>query len=227
MVECDSNPSEISLQDQLICTETFIPFFRALQCQLSLTRLQLAGNQIGNSGFIQLGVSLRTLPNVTLLDVSLNDITVEGLNGFVEQLTSKSGDEVDVASSVGQPLSRLCDLNLSYNSLGDDIGSALTKLLAQCVSLSSLALDACKLTSGFKTGEWMADKQGKVQNGMLLLYNGMIHWLLMLLTSIQWHDSVASCVAVVCHILSPLEFWLTATVGDGLFYDFLYVYQVF
>lgn len=161
-VESDPNPNEMSLQDQLISSETFIPFLRALQCQLCLSKLQLSGNQLGNIGFIQLGVSLHTLPNVACLDVSLNGITAEGLKGFVEEITGRNAGEVDAVSSVGQPLNRLCDLNLSYNSLGDDCRHALMKLLAHCVSLSALTIDACKLTSGFKAGKSMTSDQGKV-----------------------------------------------------------------
>ena len=67
-----------------------LPLFRALQCHEQLTKLQLPGNRLGDSGLQHLASAASSLPNLAVLDVRANAITALGLDFLVAVVDNRN-----------------------------------------------------------------------------------------------------------------------------------------
>ncbi|XP_038644645.1 tonsoku-like protein [Scyliorhinus canicula] len=119
--------------------EHLTPMLRALKLQTATRRLCLSANRLGDDAMDELLASLVTMPNLTLLDLSSNCITHEGLRKLCDPSTP----------SRDTPFQSLEELNLSLNPLGDGSSQLIASLIRSCPRLSTLKLQACGLTAKF------------------------------------------------------------------------------
>uniref|UniRef100_A0A452HRP4 Tonsoku-like protein n=1 Tax=Gopherus agassizii TaxID=38772 RepID=A0A452HRP4_9SAUR len=113
------------------------PLLRALKLQTCIRQLRLAGNGLADGLATELLVTLGTMPGLTLLDLSANQLGAEGLHtlaaGLPAQMAFQSLEELD----------------LSLNPLGDSSSQALACLVQACPVLTTLRLQACGFTGAF------------------------------------------------------------------------------
>ena len=83
---CQNTTSSLSLANHALSSKHCTPLFLALQCQYSLKKLLLPGNRITDSAISHLTGALGSLPNLSHLDLSGNEISQEGLKVFHEVL---------------------------------------------------------------------------------------------------------------------------------------------
>ncbi|XP_041040487.1 tonsoku-like protein isoform X1 [Carcharodon carcharias] len=138
---CDTqeNSTCFRLSNLSLSTEHLTPILRALKLQTTTRQLCLSGNRLGDAAVDELLASLVTMPNLTLLDLSSNQITHEGLRKLCEPS----------APSRESPFQSLEELNLSLNPLGDGSSQFIASLIRSCPLLSTLKLQACGLTAKF------------------------------------------------------------------------------
>ncbi|XP_067825223.1 tonsoku-like protein [Heptranchias perlo] len=115
------------------------PILRALKLQTATRELRLSANRLGDAAMDELLASLATMPNLTLLDLSSNQITHEGLKRLCDP-SRLSGES---------PFQSLEELNLSLNPLGNSSSQFIASLIKSCPVLSTLKLQACGLTAKF------------------------------------------------------------------------------
>ncbi|XP_072911291.1 tonsoku-like protein isoform X1 [Hemitrygon akajei] len=117
--------------------ERLTPVLRALRHHTATRHLRLSGNRLTDSAAEELLGSLVTMPNLTLLDVSSNQITALGLRKLSEG-----------AQRPGEPaFQNLQELDLSLNPLGESSSQPLASLITACPVLSTLRLQGCSLTA--------------------------------------------------------------------------------
>uniref|UniRef100_A0A8C4VFN1 Tonsoku-like protein n=1 Tax=Gopherus evgoodei TaxID=1825980 RepID=A0A8C4VFN1_9SAUR len=113
------------------------PLLRALKLQTCIRQLRLAGNGLADGLATELLATLGTMPGLTLLDLSANQLGAEGLHtlaaGLPAQMAFQSLEELD----------------LSLNPLGDSSSQALACLIQACPVLTTLRLQACGFTGAF------------------------------------------------------------------------------
>lgn len=124
------NLSNIHLQKQQI-----IPIFRSLNRENTLQVIDLSGCMLLNDGVHQLSSSLPSLNQLKSLNLSLNNITSEGIQ-YIANIF------IDQPKTI---LENLYDLNLSYNLISDDSLRPLTKILSN-TKIKKLNLCACNFT---------------------------------------------------------------------------------
>ncbi|XP_069771242.1 tonsoku-like protein [Narcine bancroftii] len=113
------------------------PVLRALRLHTVIRELRLSANRLSDDVMDELLGSLVTMPNLTLLDLSSNQITGQGLRKLSE----------GARCSTNTPFQNLQELDLSLNPLGEGSCQALALLITACPVLSSLRLQACGLTA--------------------------------------------------------------------------------
>ncbi|XP_046384165.1 tonsoku-like protein [Ischnura elegans] len=106
---------------------------------VSVRRLSLASNNIGDAGLKLLCSGLSAMPNLVVLDLSCNGITVIGLSHWATMLSDQQ--------NASCPLQVLAELNLSYNPIKDAGFSHLVTILNSLMSLTSLSLSDCCLSA--------------------------------------------------------------------------------
>ncbi|XP_038644646.1 tonsoku-like protein [Scyliorhinus canicula] len=139
ILQLQENGSSIDLSNLSLNKEHLTPILRALKLQNATRRLCLSANRLGDDAMDELLASLVTMPNLTLLDLSSNCITHEGLRKLCDPSTS----------SRDTPFQSLEELNLSLNPLGDGSSQLIASLIRSCPRLSTLKLQACGLTARF------------------------------------------------------------------------------
>uniref|UniRef100_A0A8D0L632 NF-kappa-B inhibitor-like protein 2 n=1 Tax=Sphenodon punctatus TaxID=8508 RepID=A0A8D0L632_SPHPU len=113
------------------------PLLRALKLQTSIRQLRLSGTGLDDSTVGELLATIGTMPSLTLLDLSANQLGTEGLHKL----------------GAGPPghtaFQSLEELDLSLNPLGDGCSQFLASLLQACPVLSTLRLQGCGFTMAF------------------------------------------------------------------------------
>ncbi|XP_061700223.1 tonsoku-like protein [Syngnathoides biaculeatus] len=122
-----------------LASSSLAALLRALKLQASLTELRLSGNRLNDNLLADLVATAVTMPRLSLLDISANQVTGEGLE--------KAASTIKGLSHPAFPC--LKELNLSLNLLGDNISESLSSLLSSCPVLAELSLQGCGLTSRF------------------------------------------------------------------------------
>ncbi|XP_055506007.1 tonsoku-like protein [Leucoraja erinacea] len=118
-------------------TERLAPLLRSLRLHTAMRELRLAATRLAPPALETLLATLLTLPNLTLLDLSDNLISGPGLRELSE----------GVRRSAQPPFQSLRELNLSLNPLGEGSWQSLAVLLECCPVLTTLRLQACRLTT--------------------------------------------------------------------------------
>ncbi|XP_068789657.1 tonsoku-like protein [Struthio camelus] len=113
------------------------PLLRALKLQAPLRQLRLAGSGLADGAAAELLAALSTMPGLTLLDLSGNQLSAQGLQHLVPQLPGPAAFQ------------SLEELDLSLNPLGDASCRPLALLLQACPVLTTLRLQACGFAAGF------------------------------------------------------------------------------
>ncbi|XP_037747752.1 tonsoku-like protein isoform X1 [Chelonia mydas] len=113
------------------------PLLRALKLQTSIRQLRLAGNGLADGLAAELLAMLGTMPSLTLLDLSANQLGAEGLRTLAAGLPAQTAFQ------------SLEELDLSLNPLGDGSSQALACLVQACPILTTLRLQACGFTGAF------------------------------------------------------------------------------
>ncbi|XP_067872344.1 tonsoku-like protein isoform X2 [Heterodontus francisci] len=139
ILQLQENGSSIDLSNLSLTKENLTPILRALKLQTVTRELHLSANRLGDEAMDELLASLVTMPNLTLLDLSSNHITHDGLRKLCDA-TRLSRDT---------PFQNLEELNLSLNPLGDSSSQFIASLVRSCPVLSTLKLQACSLTAKF------------------------------------------------------------------------------
>ncbi|XP_075050677.1 tonsoku-like protein [Mixophyes fleayi] len=124
----------LSLRARDLC-----PLIRSLKLQSSLRQLHLSGNVLGDLEVEELLGMLGTMPNLTHLNLSCNQLTHEG----IRKLVPAPGTQDNKA------FENLEELDLSMNPLGDGLSQPLASLVHHCPVLSTLHLQACQLSTKF------------------------------------------------------------------------------
>ncbi|XP_030076066.1 tonsoku-like protein [Microcaecilia unicolor] len=138
-MEQQENSQSLTLRNFCLHPPNLVPLFRSLKLQTSIRQLEFSGNCIDDTMAEELLATVSTMPNLTLLDLSSNQITHEGLKKFCP-----------VAGISNQNIFKnLEELNLSINPLGDSCSQFLASLIKSCPVLSTLRLQACGLTAKF------------------------------------------------------------------------------
>ncbi|XP_078060152.1 tonsoku-like protein isoform X2 [Mustelus asterias] len=137
--ETQENSTCFRLSNLSLNKEQLTPILRALKLQTSTRQLCLAANRLGDDAMEELLASLVTMPKLTLLDLSSNQITYEGLKKLSEAR----------AASTEPPFPGLEELNLSLNPLGNGSSQLIASLIRSCPLLSTLKLQACGLSARF------------------------------------------------------------------------------
>uniref|UniRef100_A0A674I100 Tonsoku-like protein n=1 Tax=Terrapene triunguis TaxID=2587831 RepID=A0A674I100_9SAUR len=159
------------------------PLLRALKLQTCIRQLRLAGNGLADGLATELLATLGTMPGLTLLDLSANQLGAEGLRTLVAGLPAQMAFQ------------SLEELDLSLNPLGDSSSQALACLVQACPVLTTLRLQACGFTGAF------------LQHHRLLLANRAVH----LKTLALSHNALGSTGlelllrSLPCATLSQLE----------------------
>nr|XP_032637795.1 tonsoku-like protein isoform X1 [Chelonoidis abingdonii] len=113
------------------------PLLRALKLQTCIRQLRLAGNGLADGLATELRATLGTMPGLTLLDLSANQLGAEGLHTLATGLPAQTAFQ------------SLEELDLSLNPLGDNSSQALACLVQACPVLTTLRLQACGFTGAF------------------------------------------------------------------------------
>ncbi|XP_059579640.1 tonsoku-like protein isoform X2 [Alligator mississippiensis] len=113
------------------------PLLRALKLQTPLRQLRLSGNTLDDSVAGELLATLGTLPHLTLLDLSDNQLGAEGLRKLVPEPSGPTAFQ------------SLEELDLSLNPLGNGSTWALASLVQACPLLTTLKLQGCDFTRAF------------------------------------------------------------------------------
>ncbi|XP_067872323.1 tonsoku-like protein isoform X2 [Heterodontus francisci] len=137
--ETQENSACFRLSNLSLTKENLTPILRALKLQTVTRELHLSANRLGDEAMDELLASLVTMPNLTLLDLSSNHITHDGLRKLCDA-TRLSRDT---------PFQSLEELNLSLNPLGDSSSQFIASLVRSCPVLSTLKLRACGFTAKF------------------------------------------------------------------------------
>ncbi|GCB83026.1 hypothetical protein scyTo_0024038 [Scyliorhinus torazame] len=87
ILQLQENGSSIDLSNLSLNKEQLTPILRALKFQTATRRLCLSANRLGDDAMDELLASLVTMPNLTLLDLSSNRITHEGLRKLCDPST--------------------------------------------------------------------------------------------------------------------------------------------
>ncbi|XP_069477902.1 tonsoku-like protein [Ambystoma mexicanum] len=194
ILEQQENSPSFKLCNLSLRRRNLTPLLRALKLQSSIRQLHLSGNCIDDLVVEELLATVATMPNLTLLDLSSNQMTHEGLAKLCPATGLFSED----------PFKNLEELDLSINPLGDGCSQSLASLVRCCPVLSTLRLQACGLTAKF------------LQHYRLLLADalkGAVH----LKTLVLSHNALGSTgVELILkslphHTLSCLEVGATAT----------------
>ncbi|XP_072013622.1 tonsoku-like protein [Amphiura filiformis] len=154
-IQLSQNTSTLTLANHALSSNHCTPLFLALQCQYSLKKLLLPGNRIGDSAISSLIGALGTLPNLSHLDLSGNEISQEGLKVFHEVLCggrALEGQGVVARAGGGDNqkiLQMLEELNLGYNPLSDACALYVSSLVKHCPLLAKLGLQSCDLSMKF------------------------------------------------------------------------------
>ncbi|XP_029443076.1 tonsoku-like protein [Rhinatrema bivittatum] len=138
-LEQQESNSSFTLLNFALRQKNLTPLLRALKLQTSIRHLELSGNCIDDTMAEELLATVATMPNLTLLNLSSNQITHEGLKKFCPA--------ADISSE--STFKNLEELNLSINPLGDACSQFLASLIRSCPVLSTLRLQACGLTAKF------------------------------------------------------------------------------
>nr|XP_033789816.1 tonsoku-like protein isoform X2 [Geotrypetes seraphini] len=138
-MEQQENSQSLTLRNFCLRQPHLTPFFRSLKLQTSICQLELSGNCIDDTMAEELLATVSTMPNLTLLDLSSNQITHEGLKKLCP-VAGISSENI---------FKNLEELNLSINPLGDSCSQFLASLIKSCPVLSTLKLQACGLTAKF------------------------------------------------------------------------------
>ncbi|XP_077993880.1 tonsoku-like protein [Glandiceps talaboti] len=142
---------QLAFKDLALTSEQVTPLFRSLQRQYSIKQLLLPGNCIKDAVISHLAAAIATMPNLSVLDLSCNQITHEGLKMLSESLEGPGGGLVggDAISRNDKSLKMLEVLDLSYNSLSDSCTLYLAGIIKHSPLLSTLKLSSCDLTVKF------------------------------------------------------------------------------
>ncbi|XP_069077100.1 tonsoku-like protein isoform X2 [Pleurodeles waltl] len=138
-LEQQENSTSFRLCNLSLRGRNLTPLLRALKLQASIRQLHLSGNCIDDQVAEELLSTVATMPNLTLLDLSSNQMTHEGLAKLCPATGISSEDT----------FKNLEELNLSINPLGDGCSQPLASLIRSCPVLSTLHLQACGLTAKF------------------------------------------------------------------------------
>lgn len=138
-LEQQENITSFRLCNLSLRRRNLTPLLRALKLQATIRQLHLSGNCIDDHVAEELLSTVATMPNLTLLDLSSNQMTHEGLAKLCPATGISSEDT----------FKNLEELNLSINPLGDGCSQPLASLIRSCPVLSTLRLQACGLTAKF------------------------------------------------------------------------------
>eukprot|EP00057_Strongylocentrotus_purpuratus_P015925 XP_011670399.1 PREDICTED: tonsoku-like protein [Strongylocentrotus purpuratus] len=144
--------STLDLSNLYLRPAPLLPLLSALQCQYSLRVLLLPGNRLDDDSASQLAAALKTLPNLTRVDLSCCGLTCEGLRVIADVLDGPrgpAGDGFGAAMGGGKPLQLLEELDLSYNYLTDSSALSLATIVKHCPLLTTLSVRSCDLTAKF------------------------------------------------------------------------------
>ncbi|XP_051872039.1 tonsoku-like protein [Pristis pectinata] len=139
ILQLQEDQPTVDLCSLSLSPERLIPVLRALRLHTATRELRLSANRLTDSAAEELLESLLTMPNLTLLDISSNQITGQGLRKLSEG-ARRPGDT---------PFQSLQELNLSHNPLGEGSSQSVAALIAACPVLSTLRLQGCGLTTRF------------------------------------------------------------------------------
>ncbi|XP_048477148.1 tonsoku-like protein [Rhincodon typus] len=137
--ETQENSPCFQLSSLSLTKEHLTPLLRALKLQTTVRQLCLSANRLGDDAMEELVACLVTMPNLSVLDLSSNQITHQGLRTLCE--TSRVSQDA--------PFQSLEELNLSLNPLGDGCSQSIASLIKSCPLLSTLKFQACGLTAKF------------------------------------------------------------------------------
>ncbi|XP_052815390.1 tonsoku-like protein [Mya arenaria] len=132
-------PGKVKLSNLALGASRIQPVLRAIQHHTTLRELFLSGNRLGDEGLGNLCKILSTIPNLTLLSLTCNDITPEGLQLMTAAATAENS----------KALQNLGTLELSHNLLCDGSLVQVAGLIRALPILHTLALSSCGLTAGF------------------------------------------------------------------------------
>ncbi|XP_041453880.1 tonsoku-like protein isoform X1 [Lytechinus variegatus] len=142
----------LDLSNLYIHPTPLLPLMSALQCQYSLRVLLLPGNRLDDDCSSQLAAALKTLPNLTRVDLSCCGLTYEGLRSIADVLDGPrgpAGDGFGAMMGGSKPLQLLEELDLSYNYLTDSSALSLAMIVKHCPLLTTMSLRSCDLTAKF------------------------------------------------------------------------------
>ena len=137
-LEAASMTGILNFTDMALRPSYFASICETIMYEVTIKELHLCNNCLSNTGLEKLTLSLQSLPNVTLIDLSNNGITHSGLRYLADGLSSKLGC-----------LSKLLNLTLSYNYLEDSSAPIIVEILQHLPLLQTLYLSCCCLTINF------------------------------------------------------------------------------
>ncbi|XP_051872421.1 tonsoku-like protein [Pristis pectinata] len=137
--EAQQNSTYFRLCSLSLSPERLTPVLRALRLHTATRELRLSANRLTDSAAEELLGTLLTMPNLTVLDISSNQITGQGLRKLSEG-ARRPGDA---------PFQSLQELNLNLNPLGEGSSQSVAELIAACPVLRTLRLQGCGLTARF------------------------------------------------------------------------------
>uniref|UniRef100_A0A4W3H2Y2 Tonsoku-like protein n=1 Tax=Callorhinchus milii TaxID=7868 RepID=A0A4W3H2Y2_CALMI len=137
IMEMQENSACFSLANLSLGPVRLPPVLRALKQQNSTRELCLSGDRLCDRLLGELADTLSTLPGLARLDLANNHITAPGLRVLCDATLRPSH----------LSFQSLEELDLSLNPLGDACAPSVAHLLTSCPALSTLRLQACRLTA--------------------------------------------------------------------------------
>lgn len=126
----------LALGIQTLSPNQVRPLFRAITHQNHITAIMISNNNIRDDSIKYLTESICTMKQLTLLDLSKNNITCEGMKIFLNAFEKAT-------RTICQTLE---ELDISDNPISND-GFKVVLRLCQCLKLKVLRMNNCRITS--------------------------------------------------------------------------------